>query len=75
MVSRIVQVIQSGVVGFDQCVVLTRPRILSKFMGWRESSRSVVRARGVVPELSELCQSSRSVVIANGVWSELMRYV
>ena len=67
------QVIQSSVVRLDQCVVLRRPRLLSKFMEWRESSWSVVRVHGVLSERSELCQSSRSVAIANGVWSELMR--
>ena len=66
------QVIQSSVVGLDKCVVLRRPRMLSKFMEWRESSQSVVRAHGVLSELSELCQSARSVVIANEVWLERM---
>ena len=47
--------------------------MLSKFIEWRESSRGVVRAHGVLSELSELCQSARSVVIANEMWSELMR--
>ena len=47
--------------------------MLSKFMEWRESSRGVVRAHGVLSELSELCQSARSAVIANEVWSELMQ--
>ena len=67
------QPIQSSVVGLDQCVVLRRPTMLSKFMVWRESSWSVVRAHGVLSEFSELGQSSRSAVIADGVWSELMR--
>ena len=69
------QVIQSSVVGLDQRVVWRKPRMLSKFMQWRESSRSA-RAHGELSELSELClsaKSARSVVIANGVWSEFMR--
>ena len=51
------QVIQSSLVGVDQCVVLRTPRMLSKFLEWRESSRSVVRSHGVLPELSQVCQS------------------
>ena len=47
--------------------------MLSKFMEWRESSRGVVRAHGVLSEMSELCQSVQGVVIANEMWSELMR--
>ena len=37
----------------DQCVVLGRPRMLSDVMEWRESLRSVVRAYGVLSELTE----------------------
>ena len=40
-------------------------------MGSCQRSRSVVRAHGVLSELTECCQSSRSVVRAHRVVSEL----
>ena len=65
------RVVQSSLVGLDQCVVLRRPRMLSEVMEWRESLRSVVTAHRVLSELTELCQSSRSLVRAHRVLSEL----
>ena len=55
------QVIQSSVVGLDQCVVLRRPRMLSELMAWHSSSRSVVGAHRVMSQLTEcpVCRGSR----------------